>query len=175
MNINIDKSWINTPVEQLFSKTLGQPVFVANDADVAGIAEMHFGAGKEYLDKLVIVLTIGTGIGSAIFLNGKLYPNSELGHVIFHGDSAEKYCSDAAREKAGIKWKEFGDRFNEYLKHLEFVMHPDVFILGGGASKKFEKYADRFDLTTEVIPAKTLNLAGIIGAALYGEERLTGN
>ena len=82
---NIDKSWINTPVEQLFSKTLGQPVFVANDADVAGIAEMHFGAGKEYLDKLVIVLTIGTGIGSAIFLNGKLYPNSELGHVIFHG------------------------------------------------------------------------------------------
>ena len=172
---NIDKSWINTPVEQLFSKTLGQPVFVANDADVAGIAEMHFGAGKEYLDKLVIVLTIGTGIGSAIFLNGKLYPNSELGHVIFHGDSAEKYCSDAAREKAGIKWKEFGDRFNEYLKHLEFVMHPDVFILGGGASKKFEKYADRFDLTTEVIPAKTLNLAGIIGAALYGEERLTGN
>ena len=172
---NIDKSWINTPVEQLFSKTLGQPVFVANDADVAGIAEMHFGAGKEYLDKLVIVLTIGTGIGSAIFLNGKLYPNSELGHVIFHGDSAEKYCSDAAREKADIKWKEFGDRFNEYLKHLEFVMHPDVFILGGGASKKFEKYADRFDLTTELIPAKTLNHAGIIGAALYGEVRLTGN
>ena len=128
---NIDKSWINTPVEKLFSETLGQPVFVANDADVAGIAEMHFGAGKEYLDKQVIVLTIGTGIGSAIFLNGKLYTNSELGHLIFHGDSAEKYCSDAAREKAGIKWKEFGDRFNEYLKHLEFVMHPDVFILVG--------------------------------------------
>ena len=136
---NIDKSWINTPVEKLFSETLGQPVFVANDADVAGIAEMHFGAGKEYLDKQVIVLTIGTGIGSAIFLNGKLYTNSELGHLIFHGDSAEKYCSDAAREKAGIKWKEFGDRFNEYLKHLEFVMHPDDFLLGGGAAKKFEK------------------------------------
>ena len=91
---NIDKSWINTPVEKLFSETLGQPVFVANDADVAGIAEMHFGAGKEYLDKQVIVLTIGTGIGSAIFLNGKLYTNSELGHLIFHGDSAEKYCQE---------------------------------------------------------------------------------
>lgn len=172
---NIDKTWINTPVEKLFSETLGQPVFVANDADVAGIAEMHFGAGKDYLDKQVIVLTIGTGIGSAIFLNGKLYTNSELGHVIFHGASAEKYCSDAARERDGLKWKEFGDRFNEYLKHLEFVMHPDVFILGGGASKKFEKYADRLNLSTEVIPAKTLNLAGIIGAALYGEQRLTRN
>ena len=170
---NIDKSWIDTPVEKLFSKTLGQPVFVANDADVAGIAEMNFGIGSKYKDKIVIFLTIGTGIGSAIFLNGKLYPNSELGHVIFHGNSAEKYCSDAAREKEGLKWGAFGERFNEYLTHIEFILHPDVFILGGGASKKFEKYADRFTLKTEVLPAETLNLAGIIGAALYGEERLS--
>ncbi len=170
---NIDKSWINTKVEWLFSKTLGTDVFVANDADVAGLAEMHFGAGRDYQEgKQVLFLTIGTGIGSALFLNGKLYANTELGHLKMYGDSAERYCSDSARERFDLKWKEFGKRFNEYLTYVEFLLQPDVIILGGGASKKFEKYAECFTVKTKVIPAETLNMAGIIGAAMYGELRL---
>lgn len=170
---NIDKSWINTKVEKLFSKTLGTDVFVANDADVAGLAEMHFGAGRDYQQGTqVLFLTIGTGIGSALFLNGKLYANTELGHIKMYGDSAERYCSDSARERFDLKWKEFGQRFNEYLTYIEFLLQPDVIILGGGASKKFYKYAECFTVKTKVIPAQTLNLAGIIGAAMYGELRL---
>ena len=169
---NIDKSWINTEVEKLFSETLGQQVFVANDADVAGFAEMAIGAGRDYQKGQVIFLTIGTGIGSAIFLDGALYPNSELGHVIFKGDSAERYCSDSAREKNDLKWSEWGKRFNEYLCHIDFLLKPDLFILGGGASKKFEKYKDALTVDTKVIPAQTLNFAGIIGAAMYGESCL---
>ncbi len=170
---NIDKSWINTEIESLFSKTLNTPVYVANDADVAGLAEMHFGAGHDYQQGTqALFLTIGTGIGSALFLNGKLYANTELGHIKFHGDSAERYCSDAAREREDLKWKEFGQRFNEYLTYVEFLLQPDVIILGGGASKKFDKYAECFTVKTKVIPAETQNLAGIIGAAMYGELRL---
>lgn len=169
---NIDKSWINTQVEDLFSKTLGQKVFVANDADVAGLAEMQFGAGIKHQKGKVIFLTIGTGIGSAIFNDGVLYTNSELGHVLLHGDSAERYCSEAAKEREGLKWKQFGKRFNEYLTLIEFVLQPDLFILGGGASKKFEKFQGEIDIKTPVIAAVTLNLAGIIGAACYGETCL---
>ncbi len=169
---NIDKSWINTEIEKLFSRTLKTDVFVANDADVAGIAEMHFGKGRDYQDQQVLFLTIGTGIGSALFLNGRLYANTEFGHLKFHGDSAERYCSDSARERYDLKWKEFGARFNEYLTYVEFLLQPDVIILGGGASKKFDKYAECFTVKTKVIPAETLNLAGIIGAAMYGEIRL---
>lgn len=170
---NIDKSWLNTKVEELFSKTLGTDVYVANDADVAGLAEMHFGAGRNYQQGTqVLFLTIGTGIGSALFLNGKLYTNTELGHLKFHGDSAERYCSDSARERYELKWKEFGERFNEYLTYVEFLLQPDVIILGGGASKKFDKYSDCFTVKTKVIPAETLNMAGIIGAAMLGELRI---
>lgn len=170
---NIDKSWINTKAEELFSKTVKQQVFVANDADVAALAEMTFGAGRDHKKGKVIVLTIGTGIGSAIFNDGVMYANSELGHVILHGDSAEKYCADSARQREGLKWKEFGKRFNEYLAHLEFILNPDVFILGGGASKKFDKFKDELHVKAKVIPAESLNMAGIIGAALYAEQRLS--
>lgn len=169
---NIDKSWLETPVEKVFSDALGQEVFVANDADVAGIAEMHFGAGRAYQRGKAMVITIGTGIGSALFLDGKLYTNSELGHVLLHGDSAERYCADSAREREGLKWKDFGKRFNEYLSHIEFILAPDVFILGGGASKKFDKFKDELTVKAPVIPAESLNLAGIIGAAMYGEIRV---
>ncbi len=168
---NIDKSWINTEVEKLFSEKLKQKVFVANDADVAGIAEVEFGCDKAKHGS-VLFLTIGTGIGSALFLNGQLYPNTEFGHLKFKGDSAEKYCSDSAREKFDLKWSEFGSRFNEYLTYINFLLQPDLIILGGGASKKFEKYADKITIDTKVVPAKTLNFAGIIGAAMYCERRL---
>lgn len=169
---NIDKSWINIKVEELFSKVLNTKVFVANDADVAGVAEMHFGDGKKYLKHgKVAFLTLGTGIGSALFVNGQLYEGTEFGHILFKNDSAERYCSEAVKERENLKWTQWGDRFNEYLNHLDFIIKPDIFILGGGGSKKFDKFACRLDLIDKVRPAKTLNLAGIIGAAMYCEDR----
>ena len=169
---NVDKSWIRVPIENMLSQKLGTDVFVANDADVAGLAEMCFGAGKDEKGKVLIV-TIGTGIGTAMFFKGELLPNFEIGHILLHGDDAERYCSDAAREKLDLKWKDFGKRFNEYLNRIEFLIQPDLFILGGGASKKFEKFQDQIKLEqARVIPAETLNLAGIIGAAMYCERRL---
>lgn len=169
---NVDKSWIRVPIENLLSQKLGTDVFVANDADVAGLAEMCFGAGKDEKGKVLIV-TIGTGIGTAMFFKGELLPNFEIGHILLHGDDAERYCSDSAREKLDLKWKDFGKRFNEYLNRIEFLIQPDLFILGGGASKKFEKFQDQIKIEqARVIPAETLNLAGIIGAAMYCERRL---
>ncbi len=169
---NVDKSWIRVPIENLLSQKLGTDVYVANDADVAGLAEMCFGAGKDEKGKVLIV-TIGTGIGTAMFFKGELLPNFEIGHILLHGDDAERYCSDSAREKLDLKWKDFGKRFNEYLNRIEFLIQPDLFILGGGASKKFEKFQDQIKLEqARVIPAETLNLAGIIGAAMYCERRL---
>ena len=142
---NVDKSWIRVPIENL---------------------------GKDEKGKVLIV-TIGTGIGTAMFFKGELLPNFEIGHILLHGDDAERYCSDAAREKLDLKWKDFGKRFNEYLTRIEFLIQPDLFILGGGASKKFEKFQDQIKLEqARVIPAETLNLAGIIGAAMYCERRL---
>ncbi len=171
---NIDKSWINTPVEELFSKTLGQQVFVANDADVAGLAEMEFGVGRSFFSGKTLVITIGTGLGTALFLKGMLFPNTELGHLLLHEDTAEKYCAASVKDREGLTWKEFGGRFNEYLSHLEFILGPDTFILGGGASKKFSRFKDEITVKAKVLPAKNLNLAGIIGAALYGELKLQG-
>ncbi|MCK0525671.1 polyphosphate--glucose phosphotransferase [Anaerobiospirillum sp. NML120449] len=169
---NIDKSWVNVHVENMLSKELGTDVYVANDADVAGLAEMCFGAGRNEMGKVLIV-TIGTGLGTAMFFRGELLPNFEMGHIILNGDDAERYCSDSAREKLDLKWKEFGKRFNEYLNRIEFLVQPDLFILGGGASKKFDKFSDRLSVgSARVIPAETLNLAGIIGAAMYCERRL---
>lgn len=169
---NIDKSWVNVHVEELLSKELGTDVYVANDADVAGLAEMCFGAGRDEKGKVLIV-TIGTGLGTAMFFRGELLPNFEMGHIILNGDDAERYCSDAAREKLDLKWKEFGKRLNEYLNRIDFLVQPDLFILGGGASKKFEKFSEQLNVgQARVIPAKTLNLAGIIGAALYCERRI---
>ncbi|MBO6258687.1 MAG: ROK family protein [Succinivibrio sp.] len=171
---NIDKSWVNVPVEKLFSEKVGAQVFVANDADVAGLCELRLGAGKDS-SGVVLFLTFGTGIGSAIFVNGQLYPNTELGQIKFKGDVAEHYCSGLVREKEDLKWKEWGNRVNEYLTYIDYLLKPDVILLGGGVSKKFEKYAEKLTLETPVKPGEYLNLAGIIGAALYGEACLAGN
>jgi len=161
---NIDKKWIGTNVEKLFSEATGCSVFVKNDADVAGIAEMQHGIGKGK-NGTVIFITIGTGLGSAIFNDGKLLPNSELGHIKFKGGIAEHYAADSVRKKLDLSWENWGDRFNEYLAHLEFIFSPKHFILGGGASKKFEKYKHKIKIKTPVNPAQLLNHAGIIGAA----------
>lgn len=169
---NIDASWIRVNAEQLFSQALGQQVMVINDADAAGIAEMRFGAGQGRGERRIMMLTIGTGIGSAMFLDGRLYPNTELGHLSFQGGIAEHYCSAAVREREGLKWKEFGRRFNEFLLHLEFILQPDLFILGGGASRKFERFSGELTCEAPVVAAQTRNLAGIIGAAVYGAQRL---
>jgi polyphosphate glucokinase len=168
---NIDKSWISVPVEKLFSDALGRQVFVANDADVAGLCELRLGAAKGFTGT-VIFLTIGTGIGSAIFVDGRMYPNSELGQLKFHGGPAEHWCSGLVKEKEDLKWKEWGERFNEYLEYVDYLLKPDLFVLGGGASKKFEKFKDRISPDIKAVPAEHLNLAGIIGAALNGEDRL---
>lgn len=166
---NIDQTWINTPVEKLFTATVNNPCFVLNDADAAGIAEVKYGAGKDKKG-VVIMVTIGTGLGTAIFVDGKLFPNTELGHIILNDEIAEHYCSDAARQREDLGWGKWGKRFNKYLNRLQFLLNPDLFILGGGASKNFEKFKDKLELRTPVVTAESLNAAGIIGAALYAEQ-----
>lgn len=166
---NIDKKWIGTSIEESFKKTTGCPVKAVNDADAAGLAEAVFGAGKGK-EGLVLLLTIGTGIGSAFINNGVLVPNSELGHLKFKGDIAERYAADSARKREDLGWKEWGNRFNEYLHHVHRLFYPNLIILGGGASKKFEKYKEKLDVPVEVIPAQLLNQAGIVGAALAARD-----
>ena len=161
---NIDKKWLGVNVEELLSKVSGCKVTVKNDADVAGIAEMAIGAGQGVKGS-VMFLTIGTGIGSALFLDGKLVPNTEMGHLKFKGNIAEKYAADSIRKKQDLSWTEWGKRFNEYLQHLDFLFSPDLYILGGGASKKFDKFSEHLEVNCPVIPASYRNKAGIIGAA----------
>ncbi len=162
---NIDDAWIDTNVDKLFSGVTGLPVTVVNDADAAGLAEMKFGAGAG-VKGTVILVTIGTGIGTVIFTGGKLLPNTELGHVIMKGLDAEKYASDAVRKEEDLSWESWAGRFDEYLHYIESLLWPDLIILGGGASKKDEKYMKYLDLKTPVVPAQLLNHAGLIGAAL---------
>jgi len=165
---NIHKDWIGTDAATLFSEATGCKVSVLNDADLAGVAEIKFGVG-EGVSGTVILITIGTGLGSAIFLDGQLLPNSEFGHVYLKGHKqvAEKYASNSARKKDDLKYEEWAVRFKEYLEHLQFLFTPDLFILGGGASKKFEKYKHVLaPVRTKIVTAEMLNEAGIIGAAL---------
>jgi polyphosphate glucokinase len=168
---NIDKSWIGTNIEKVFGDATGNPVFVTNDADAAGMAEMHYGLGRGE-QGLVILITIGTGLGTAVFYNGVMIPNTELGHLKWNnGKSVEQYCSSGARERLKISRKDWADRFNQYLQHLELLFSPDLFILGGGESKFFEQYKTQLQTQARVVPAKLLNNAGIIGAAAYAAEK----
>jgi polyphosphate glucokinase len=163
---NIDKAFIGVNANDLFSKTTGCAVNVLNDADVAGYAELNFGKVKK-IKGLAIFLTIGTGIGSAIFNNGKLMANSELGHIYMkNGFKGEKYTSDAVRKRENLDWDAWGNRFNEYLQYLEKLFYPELFIIGGGTSKKFDKFESILNLKTPIVPASLLNDAGIIGAAM---------
>jgi len=163
---NIDKSCIGIDANKLFSEVTNCDVKVYNDADAAGYAELVFGSVKNF-QGLALFLTIGTGIGSALFNKGELIPNTEFGHLFLeNGLKAEKFTSDAVRKKEDLKWKEWGKRFNKYLQYLEFLFSPELFILGGGASKKFEKFSSELSIQTPIEPAKLLNNAGITGAAL---------
>ena len=168
---NIDKSWIGTDVEAAFSKSTGCPVKVCNDADAAGVAEVSFGVGKG-VPGVVVLITIGSGLGSALFTDGKLVPNTEFGHVFYKNMIAEHYASNTTRQKYDLSWEIWGKRFNEYLQHLERLLTPNLIILGGGISKKFHRYEKYFDVSCRVTPAKLLNNAGIVGAASYAYQVL---
>jgi len=161
---NIDKGWIGLDVQALFGESCGMPVNVINDADAAGLAEVNFGHGQQRSGSMVLI-TIGTGLGSAVFFNRRLIPNTELGHLIMNGDIAENYASDSARKREDLTWKRWGKRFNDYLGEVERILWPELIVLGGGASKKFDKYERQLSTRAEVLPAKLLNEAGIIGAA----------
>ena len=164
---NIDERWIGVNIERIFGKETNCSFAATNDADAAGIAEMHYGAGKGNKG-VVLMITIGTGIGTALFNNGQLIPNTEFGHVYWHNKKpVENFCSSGARERLKISRKEWAKRFNAYLHHLERLLSPDLFILGGGESKHFDKYKELLDPEAPVVPAQLLNNAGIIGAAAY--------
>ncbi|WP_063819119.1 polyphosphate--glucose phosphotransferase [Herbidospora cretacea] len=164
---NVDKSWIGVDAQKLFGKKL-KSVMVINDADAAGLAEMAFGAGKNN-QGVVLVLTIGTGIGSALFMGGRLVPNTEFGHLELKGKEAESRASDAARDKRDMSWDKYAKRIGQYLRHMEMLFSPALMVLGGGISKKSDKYLPMIDLRTPVVPAKLLNEAGIVGAALAAD------
>lgn len=167
---NIDPSWINTDAQTLFSQTTDQPCFVVNDADAAGMAEMRFGAGQNGKG-VSILLTIGTGIGSAVFVNGQLHPNTELGHLRCGDSIAERYCAESVRIKQNLSWQEWGNRFNAYLNHLEFVFNPDRFIIGGGIAENMPHFQSYLHTKAAILSAHSLNQAGIIGAALFAESQ----
>ncbi|MEO8409743.1 MAG: polyphosphate--glucose phosphotransferase [Propionivibrio sp.] len=169
---NIDKSFIGLPIIDYFSQATGCPVSMANDADVAGLAEMRFGVGKGN-PGVVLIITIGTGLGTALFSDGHLQPNTELGHVFLeNGLEAERYASGAVRTKEELKWKEWGERFNLYLTTIEGLLWPDLIVLGGGISDKLHKFSPMITTKAEVVAAGFLNQAGIVGAALFAEEEL---
>ena len=164
---NVSNNWIGTDAARLFSDATNCPVKVVNDADAAGLAEMKFGAGKG-LDGLVFIITIGTGLGTALFTDGVLVPNTELGHIELDCFDAESRASDAARKRDELSWEEWAQRFDHYLNAIEALFWPDLFILGGGASKKIDRFFEHLTVKAKVVPAKLKNEAGIIGAALAG-------
>ena len=162
---NIDSSWIGTDVRTLLSQRTGCPVTVINDADAAGIAEIRFGAGRGR-NGTILMVTVGTGLGTALFRNGTLVPNTELGHLLLNGKVAEKYASAAAREDLGLSYETWAKRLDLYLHQLQSLFWPNLFILGGGISKKHEKFFPFLTIDTEFLPAVLRNQAGIVGAAL---------
>jgi polyphosphate glucokinase len=166
---NVDASWIGTDAAALFTQTTGAPVRVLNDADAAGYAEMEFGAGKGRTDTVIIV-TLGTGIGSAVFSKGHLFPNTELGHLQIRGKDAERRAAESAREREGLSWKEWAKRLNEYFAGLEALLWPDLIVIGGGVSKKSDKYLPLLKTRAELVPAQLLNEAGIVGAAVASDR-----
>jgi len=165
MAANISDRWVGMNGAELFTNATGCDCTMLNDADAAGLAEMRFGAGRGQMGT-VILLTLGTGIGCAIFHKGRLLPNTEFGHLNMKGKDAEHRASDAARKRDDLSWKKYAKRLDSYLGEMEMLFRPDLFIIGGGISKDSEKFIPRLTVGTRVIPAQMLNDAGIIGAAL---------
>ena len=162
---NIDHAWIGTDAQALFRASTGQPCTVLNDADAAGIAEMRFGAGKDRKG-VVVMITLGTGIGFAVFNDGVLLPNTELGHLEMNGRDAEDQASARIRDEEDLSWKHWAARVDQYLDMLDHLLWPDLIIIGGGVSKKADKFFPYLDTRAELVPAALQNEAGIVGAAL---------
>ena len=162
---NVDKSWIGTDAQALFEGEVKRPFVVVNDADAAGIAEVEHGAGRDQPGTIVLI-TLGTGIGSALFTAGVLVPNTEFGHLEIRGKAAEERASEKVREDHDLSWDKWAKRVNEVLSHIEALVCPDLFIIGGGVSKKSEKFLPMLELRAKVVPAQLLNEAGIVGAAI---------
>ncbi len=166
---NVDKAWIDAEATKLLSKAVGRRTVLANDADVAGLAEMRFGAGRDR-GGVVLITTLGTGIGSALFVDGLLVPNTELGHLEVDGADAETEAADSAREREELSWKDWAKRLQRYYSVVEALFWPDLIIVGGGVSKKHDKFLPLLDLRSEIVPARLRNEAGIVGAAVLAAE-----
>ncbi len=162
---NIDNTWIGVNASAQIEEATGCPTHLVNDVDAAAFAELNFGAGSG-VNGTVFMAAFGTGIGTAIFRNGQLIPNTELGHIILNEVNAESYAANSARERENLSWEVWGKRVNEYLQRIEELFYPDLIIIGGGVSKNFDEFKEYLELEAKVVPAASRNHAGIIGAAL---------
>jgi polyphosphate glucokinase len=168
---NVDRSWVGTDLEELLRGATGVPVIGLNDADAAGLAEVRYGAASSHRG-VVIMTTLGTGIGSALVSDGQLVPNTELGHLEVGGHDAETRASDAARDRENLSWEQWAKRLQKYYRRLEDLFWPDLFVVGGGVSRKSDRFLPLLELRTEIVPAQLRNQAGIVGAALFAAEHL---
>lgn len=168
---NVDPQWQGFDAATFFTAKLGRPSFVMNDADAAGIAEMRFGAGRG-VSGIIVLLTLGTGIGSAVFLDGKLLPNTEFGHIEIRGKDAESRAAARIREEKDLGWQEWGEKVGEVVARLAALLNPDLFIIGGGVSRKADKFIPVVQsmVKTPIVPAQLLNAAGLVGAAAVAAE-----
>lgn len=166
---NVDDSWIGTDLAAELGARLGHPATVLNDADAAGIAEMRFGAGRG-VGGVVLIATLGTGIGTALFVDGRLVPNTELGHLELDGYDAEKRAASSVKTNEGLSYKAWSKRLQRYFSHVEMLLSPDLIIVGGGISKKSEKFLPRLQLQAPIVPAQLLNQSGIVGAGVVSAE-----
>ena len=169
MAANVSRKWIGVNADDLFTKITGCDCTMINDADAAGLAEMAFGAGRGQMGT-VIMITLGTGIGSAVFFGGRLLKNTEFGHIEIEGQEAEARASSAARDREDLSWKKYARRLDVYLKMMEKLFWPDLFIVGGGISKEHDKFLPLLTVEVPVVPAQLLNEAGIIGAAMAAQS-----
>ncbi|MBO0872169.1 MAG: ROK family protein [Pseudonocardia sp.] len=167
---NVDHSWIGTDAHELLRTVTGREPLVVNDADAAGLAEVRFGAARGQRG-VVLVTTLGTGIGSALVLDGRLVPNTELGHLELDGRDAESHAAASAREREDLSWTDWAGRLTRYYRHLEDLFWPDLIVAGGGVSKKADKWLRLVETRTELVAATLLNTAGIVGAAVLAAER----
>lgn len=169
---NVDQAWIGCHAAELFSETTGHHVVVVNDADAAGIAEMAVGAGRDRAG-VTLLLTFGTGIGSAMFHDGILIPNTELGHIEFEGhESVEDWAAAKVKDDENLSWKQWAGRVNRLLDHLSRILSPDLFVLGGGVSRRWDKWGGYLEVSVETVPAALRNEAGIVGAALLAASNI---
>ena len=161
---NIDRAWIGTDARKLLSDKLGRAVTVVNDADAAGVGELHFGAARNARG-LVLLTTLGTGIGSALLYNGVLVPNSELGHLQIDGHDAEDRAASIVKDDENLSWAQWAERLQKYYSHVEDLFWPDLIVVGGGVSKKADKFLPLLHLRAPIVAAQLANSAGIVGAA----------